>query len=111
MDTDANFVTWVFAGLGILLSLISLPLIFQMVPPNSGYGFRTQRTMHDSGIWYTVNKIAGIDLCAAGILIAVLCAGAGFLMIGTSTLNVALVDSAITLGCIGLAVIHTLSNQ
>jgi len=60
------------AAVGILLILVSLPLIANIVKPNPVYGFRTRRTLHDPDIWYAANHYAGIQLFSAGICIAIL---------------------------------------
>lgn len=46
----------VFVGGGILLALISLPLIVGKVKPNPWYGFRVPTTLKNPEIWYAVNK-------------------------------------------------------
>lgn len=56
----------VYLAVGILVSLIGLPLYFGKVPPNRFYGFRTQRTLRDPEAWYPVNRIAGGWLVVTG---------------------------------------------
>jgi hypothetical protein len=43
-----------FCG-GILLILISIPLLLEKVRPNPVYGFRIQATLNDPTVWYAVN--------------------------------------------------------
>ena len=58
-----------FAGVGLLFVGLSIPLILERVPPNSIYGFRTAKSLSDSKIWYEINRISGVDLLIAGVLI------------------------------------------
>ena len=58
---------WMLAG--FLFIAISLPLIYQKVPPNRLYGFRVRKTLANPRIWYAANRIAGIDLLLTGIVI------------------------------------------
>jgi hypothetical protein len=48
--------------------LLSVPLIFELVPRNSFYGFRTAKTRSSNSIWYAANKIAGVWLAVSGML-------------------------------------------
>lgn len=59
---------WLVAGLAFMAS--GLPLIYQKVPPNHWYGFRVPKTLSNPRIWYAANRIAGIDLLLAGVVIA-----------------------------------------
>jgi uncharacterized membrane protein len=61
-----------YAAVGILLALVSLPLIGNKVRPNPIYGFRTRRTLSNPEIWYADNHYAGIQLFVAGICTALL---------------------------------------
>jgi uncharacterized membrane protein len=60
------------AAVGILLALVSLPMIDNKVKPNRIYGFRTRRTLSSPEIWYAANHYAGIQLFIAGICTALL---------------------------------------
>jgi uncharacterized membrane protein len=60
------------AAVGILLALVSLPMIGNKVKPNRIYGFRTRRTISNPEVWYAANHYAGIHLFVAGICIALL---------------------------------------
>ncbi len=44
----------------IIIAILSLPLIFAMIPRNRFYGFRTQKTLSDAMVWYKVNRRIGI---------------------------------------------------
>lgn len=56
-----------FAGMGLLLVGISIPLIQRRIKPNFWYGFRTKRTLNDPTIWYEVNAYAGKRLLISGL--------------------------------------------
>ena len=43
---------------GTLLIALSLPLLFEKVPPNPLYGFRVSQTLDNREVWYAVNKYA-----------------------------------------------------
>lgn len=58
-----------FCGVGMLFIVLSIPLIKERVPPNSFYGFRTSKSLSDPKIWYAINRMSGIDLLLAGVLI------------------------------------------
>ncbi len=57
-----------FAGSGLLLASISIPLIQRRIRPNLWYGFRTKRTLNDPTIWYEVNAYAGKRLLVNGFI-------------------------------------------
>lgn len=60
---------WLIAG--VFFMLISIPTIFQLVPPNSHWGFRTAKTFSDDRIWYAANRASGIGLFLAGLFIVI----------------------------------------
>jgi len=53
---------------GVLFIGLSIPLIFDKIPPNQWYGFRTQKTLSNKEIWYKVNRFIARDLIVFGIL-------------------------------------------
>lgn len=59
----------IYAGMGLLVILICMPMILEKVPPNNWYGFRTRRTVSDPDVWYPANRIAGQYLAVAGTVI------------------------------------------
>lgn len=61
---SANIVTLIVP---LLIIALAIPLIFQLVPRNWIYGFRTGLTMSSDEIWYYANKVCGLALLAAGI--------------------------------------------
>jgi uncharacterized membrane protein len=42
----------------------------ERVQPNHWYGFRTAKTFLNQTIWYAANRVAGIDLMIAGVVVA-----------------------------------------
>lgn len=58
---------WSIAGMVFIL--IAIPAILEKIPPNRWYGFRVTRTLSDERIWYAANRVMGIDLLIAGLII------------------------------------------
>jgi uncharacterized membrane protein len=81
----------------VVIIAVSLPLAFNMVPPNGMWGFRTSRTMSSEAVWYPANRVAGIALACAGVvwlLAAFLSQSQGrVLIIGLSALGIAVAIS------------------
>ena len=62
---------YIYVGGGLLLALLSLPLIARKIKPNPYYGSRVSTTLEDPEIWYTANQyFAKLQLVAALIEIA-----------------------------------------
>jgi uncharacterized membrane protein len=59
-----------FAIPALLLFIVALPLVFNLIPPNRLYGFRTKKTLSDDDIWYGVNRFAGIAIMLASVVYA-----------------------------------------
>jgi uncharacterized membrane protein len=91
---------------GVLLIALSIPLLYNKIPPNSFYGFRVSQTVTDPKVWYAVNRysarwllIAGVSIVAAAILlylvpgISVDAYALGCLAVFAVTLTVGLVKS------------------
>ena len=60
-----------FAGIGLLMVILAIPMILGKVTPNSVYGFRTKKTLSDPEIWYPANAYAGKWLLAWGVVMMV----------------------------------------
>jgi uncharacterized membrane protein len=56
---------------GVFLIAISLPVMYDKVPPNGFYGFRTPRTMSDPNLWYPANRVAGRNMVLAGLIVII----------------------------------------
>ncbi len=61
----------VYIGSGLLLILVSLPLLWEKVPPNPLYGFRVRATLENPAIWYPASKFAAKRLIWTGAVVAV----------------------------------------
>ena len=55
---------------GVLIAVISVPLILKIIPPNGVYGFRTSVTLSRPNIWYSANAFMGWALFVAAIVSA-----------------------------------------
>jgi uncharacterized membrane protein len=42
-----------------IIAVASIPLMLNVVPPNSIYGFRTQQTLTNRELWFRANRFAG----------------------------------------------------
>lgn len=62
--------------LGIVIILISMPLLYSAIGPNRFYGFRTRKTLSNPDIWYKANKYMARELVAAGTVTIVLATAA-----------------------------------
>ncbi|MBX3300485.1 MAG: SdpI family protein [Acidobacteria bacterium] len=62
----------IFAVVGALFVALGIPLVYDKVPPNAFYGFRTRKTLSDENIWYAVNRVTGRDMTYIGVVITVL---------------------------------------
>ena len=62
-------ITLIFICNGLLFIILGIPLALNKIGPNGVYGFRTSKTLSDPQTWYAVNRIGGIDLMIAGIVI------------------------------------------
>ena len=59
-------------ALGILLVLVSIPLVLRRVPPNHFYGFRVPATHRNRSVWYDVNAAAGWEFILLGVVMVTL---------------------------------------
>ncbi len=58
---------WLYLIGGIVLALLSLPLVAEKIKPNPFYGFRVRATLNNSDAWYAVNKFFGKRLLAVAL--------------------------------------------
>jgi uncharacterized membrane protein len=70
LSTNTDFIM-LNAGvlIGLLIIVISIPLLFDKIRPNPWYGFRTPKTMSKPEIWYKANKYMAKNMLVAGIII------------------------------------------
>ena len=64
-----------FVASGLLLTALSLPMIFRKIPPNYWYGFRVKATLENEEVWYPANEYAGKRLFWVGIATVVAAVG------------------------------------
>ena len=57
-----------FILVGVLFISLSWPMIQGHVPPNSTYGFRTEKTLSSPSIWYPANAFAGWVFLGASVV-------------------------------------------
>lgn len=92
-----------YVGGGLLLALISIPLVQRRIPPNLFYGFRIPRTLNDPRMWYNANAYSGKRLFVVGIVIAI--AALFFAQAPNLTLDsYALACSAVIFAGLGIAI-------
>lgn len=66
------FITCAFLGVSALGIYLSWPLYKGQVPPNSTTGFRTETTLADPTLWYSVNSKVALLLIIANCVLIVL---------------------------------------
>ncbi|HPN37268.1 MAG TPA: SdpI family protein [Melioribacteraceae bacterium] len=54
-----DLINWLFLLIGILIILMSLPLIFRKMPFGHWYGIRFSETLSNNTVWDITNKYAG----------------------------------------------------
>src|SRR5215813_1223227 len=92
---------WFYAVMGIMLIIVSVPMIIERVPPNRWYGFRTPRTQSDPRVWYPANRIAGQYLAFAGLIIELATLGVALLHKQMTPATGAIILIVVGLGSIG----------
>lgn len=50
------------------MAVISIPLVFGVVPRNRFYGVRTLRTLADDRVWYAANRFCGFGMLLASLV-------------------------------------------
>jgi hypothetical protein len=88
---------FLYVGSGLLLILISLPLLWGRIPPNPVYGFRVRATLENPAIWYPANKFAAKRLIWTGIVVA----GAALVLYAIPELSI----NGYALGCLAVLMI------
>jgi hypothetical protein len=73
-----NLMIGMFVVTGLLLCVLSIPMILKIVKPNGLYGFRVKKTMENPDIWYAVNSYSGKWLLGTGLVIAAAAIGLSF---------------------------------
>lgn len=52
----------------VLIIIVAIPLLYDKVPRNRWYGFRTSTSLSSDGLWYMSNRIAAKGMCIAGVI-------------------------------------------
>ena len=65
----------IFAGIGVLLIALGVPLARRRIRPNGWYGLRIPATFADEQVWYEANALSGRDLMAVGSALIVVAIG------------------------------------
>ena len=96
--------TALLLGFAALFVLLSLPLLFEKIPPNWFYGFRIPRAFESEDNWYRINKYFARRMLQASIFLCVFGVACMFV---AQPLN-GLVAVGLLMICLLLAVIDTL---
>jgi hypothetical protein len=59
-------------AIGLLFTVVGLPLARRRVPRNGWYGYRIRATLRDDEIWYAVNERGGRHLILLGAILVLL---------------------------------------
>jgi uncharacterized membrane protein len=59
-------------AIGIVLVVLSLPLVLRWIPPNHIYGFRIPATLRNRSLWYDVNARFGRHALMLGLVLVAL---------------------------------------
>jgi uncharacterized membrane protein len=65
-----HIVASTITGSGILIVLLSIPLIYRRVPPNCTYGIRIRAAFGSEEEWYRINTTGGRYFVVSGLVIA-----------------------------------------
>ncbi len=52
----------------LLMIVLSVPLVYEKIPPNRWYGFRTPKTFSSDSMWYRTNKLGGQYFIVAALV-------------------------------------------
>lgn len=93
--------------MGLLLTGLSVPMMYDKIPPNAWYGFRTPRTLSDPDIWYAANRVAGRNLAVAGVIVSITALLVFAMHKGISVDSAVVILLAVTLTSLIGAVVHS----
>jgi len=57
-----------FAIPALLFFIVSVPLLFRLIPRNRFYGIRTKKTLSEDRVWYAVNRLAAAGLMTGSVV-------------------------------------------
>jgi uncharacterized membrane protein len=63
-------IPYVHAGMGVVLAVLSVPLILGKVPMNHAYGIRIRKAFVSEANWLAINRFGGVVLLVMGLLLA-----------------------------------------
>ncbi len=66
-DDEKILLLLLFVAAGLLLTVLSIPMVYRKVPPNYWYGFRVRATLENEEVWYPANEYAGQRLFWVGL--------------------------------------------
>ncbi len=101
----ALFIVYLLCG--IIIIILSIPLLSGKIPPNHWYGLRVRETLNDKIVWYKANKISGRYLLIYGICIILLTNVLTILQVGEFTF---LITMSVTI-FVGAIVFGVTSNK
>ena len=58
--------------MGVILILLSLPMLKNKIGPNWFYGFRTRKTFSSTEVWYKANRYAAKEIIATSMVTIIL---------------------------------------
>jgi uncharacterized membrane protein len=58
-------------GIGLLLALLSIPLMLRLIPQNRVYGIRIRKSLASQHNWYEINAYGGKLLFVLGLFLFV----------------------------------------
>ena len=58
----------------IIIFILSIPLILNLIPPQTWIGIRTSKTLSDDVVWYRVNRFAGWALLISSVIYIIVAA-------------------------------------
>jgi hypothetical protein len=64
-------IPYVHLGIGLIATVLSIPLILRKVPMNHVYGFRVSKAFISNNNWYAVNAYGGKLLLAFGLFLLI----------------------------------------
>jgi uncharacterized membrane protein len=105
-----NAARWVdvqFTAVGLLIAGVAVPLVMGFVPAQPPVRLSLMKTLSDERIWYAANRVAGWDLLVAGLIIAAASLAVIAWGSGLTAATRMLVNVAVTVGALGLAVAHS----
>jgi hypothetical protein len=60
-------IPYVHTGLGVLIVVVSIPLVLHMIPMNRFYGIRVREAFLSNRNWYRINFLGGLLILAFGL--------------------------------------------